>query len=345
MKKSLPIWALICAILFLAAGCSSKTIFSSASEPVGSASAAAETEASEPLPEETPLAQLEDAVTTYPVQVTDLNGFESTVSSADRIISLTPSNTEILISVGVMDRVVGVDASSADMVPDADVVGDYTGPDTEAIVALEPDVIFAGNTIQRETIEQLRNIGLTVIESEATRWDDVGASFELVGRAVNENEAAAQLVQQLQGTVADVETLAPAQQLTCYYVLSFGEGGNWTSGEGSFINDMIQYAGGVPTTKDTASPWLEYPLEDLIAADPNCIILSSEAGSYADLEKEPGYADLTAVRNGQVFSIDSDIVTRPGPNLNEGLLAVSGILNAAAAGPVREAAAEEPPAE
>lgn len=340
---------LICALMLLFAGCSPTRTFTSATEaPAAEAADAAAASAApteEPEPAETPIAELEDASTSYPVTVTDLSGFESTVASAERIISLTPSNTEILIAVGAADRVVGIDEESTDLLPEVEVTGDYTGPDAERIVALEPDVIFAGNRIQQETIDQLRSMGLPVIVSEATQWSEVGESFELVGKVTNENEAGAQLNLQLQGTIADVEALAPLEQLTCYYVLSFGEGGNWTSGEGSFMNDMIVFAGGIPTTQGTASTWLDFPLEDLIAADPDCLIVSSEAGTYADLQEAPGYKDLRAVKTGQVFSINADIVTRPGPGLNSGLLAVSGILNAAAAGPVAASGAEATEAE
>ena len=320
--------ALIISVLLLLSACGAQpTILTSSGAPQTAPG-------SELLPDETPVAELEETVTVYPVTVTDLAGYESTVASADRIISLTPSNTSILVAEGAQDRIIAVDDESAAAAPDAQVVGDYTGPDVEQIVALEPDVIFAGSRIQQETVDQLRSMGLPVIVSEATDWNQVGQSFELIGRAVNENDAAAQLTQQLQATVAEVESLAPAEQLTCYYVLSFGEQGNWTSGEGSFINEMIQFAGGVPITQGSPAAWLDYPLEDLVAADPDCILLGSDAGSYEQLSKEPGYADLAAVRNGLVFSINSAAVSQPGPNLNETLLSVSGILNAAAAGPV-----------
>lgn len=332
--KETRILALIFAVSLLIMACSQTQTFSSATETATPPASAAPAETAAAEPEETPVAELEDASTTYPVTVTDLAGYASVVTSADRIISLAPSNTEILISAGAADRVVGVDESSSALLPEVEIVGDYMGPDAERIVALEPDVILAGNTLQQETIDQLRSMGLTVIVSEATYWDQVAESFELVGQVINENDAGAQLALQLEGTITDVEALAPAEKLTCYYVMSFGEGGNWTSGEGSFINAMITYAGGVPVTQGSPSTWLDYPLEDLIAADPDCLIISSEAGDYEDLQQEPGYADLTAVRTGQVFQINADIVTRPGPRLNEGLLAMSGILNAAAAGPV-----------
>lgn len=276
----------------------------------------------------------------YPKTVTDLTGKEVTIASADRIVSLAPSNTEIVVAEGGEEQIVGVDEASKDQVPTAQIVGDFNGPDVERIVSLSPDVVLAGNSLQQDAIEQLRSFGVPVVSAEATDWDQVQESFQLVGEILDDPQAANRLGAQLASTIADVEEVAPSTPLTVYYVLSFGDAGNWTSGEGSFVNQMIEYAGGMPVTKGTASAWLDYPMEDVIAADPDCIILSSEAGSYAELAEAAGYADLRAVQNGLVFEVNADVVSRPGPSLNEGLLAISGILQAAAEGPTPTAGLE-----
>lgn len=343
MKKA--ILPFILSLLFILCACSTpKTLPEKTPEPsadpAGSEPAA---ESSLPVSEEEPVT--EETQTVYPVTVTDLDGVETTIEAAARIVSLTPSNTEILVSAGALDRIIGVDTYSAEIAPDAETVGDYTNPDVERIVALEPDIILAGNNMQFTALEQMRQLGLPVISSEATTWDEVDQSFRLIGEAVNENDAAEALVTQLLGTVADVEEQAPAPPISCYYVMSYGDAGNWTCGEGSFIQQMMEYAGGDPVIKNTDSPWIEYSLENLTVADPACIILSSEAGTYEDFITTPGYENLSAVKNGMVFTISADSVTRPGPGLNEGLLALSGIFLTAAEGPVRpmqENAADTP---
>lgn len=330
---------LVFALLIYIAGCGAQTDAPAVSETVLSSEATVSAQVSEtvaPSDENSPAPA--ETQTDYPVTLTDLAGIETTVASAERIVSLTPSNTEILISVGAQPRIVGADAYSQEMVPEAESVGDYTNPDVELIVSLEPDLILAGNGIQYEALEQMRSLGLPVLSSEANTWDEVDQSFLLVGKAVNENLAAEELVQQLLGTVTEVREQAPAQPISCYYVMSYGEGGNWTCGEGSFVQQMMEYAGGDPVVKNTDSPWIEYSLENLTIADPECIILSSEAGDYEDFVTAPGYAELSAVKNNMVFTVSADSVTRPGPGLNSGLLALSGIFQAAAEGPILRAA-------
>ena len=109
--------------------------------------------------------------------------------------------------------------------------------------------------------------------------------------------------------------------------MSYGDMGNWKSGTGSFINTMIELAGGKCITADQAAPWIEYSLEDLAAADPDIILLDSSMGSTEALAEVAGYKDLTAVRNGNVYAIDADVFTRPGPRIGEAVLEISEILN------------------
>lgn len=265
----------------------------------------------------------------WPVQVTDLQGTEVTVSGAQRIVSLTPSSTEILIAEGVEDQIVGEDAYSP-KVEGAAVCGDYNGPDVEKVASLEPDLVISGNSIQEDQIQKMRDLGLTVVSAEATTWDQIPESFNLIGQCVGERDAAQALVDQLSETVSQVEAEKPAESPTVYYVMSFGDAGNWTSGPGSFINTMIDLAGGTCVTRDAASAWLECPVEDLVAANPDIIIYSSGAGSYEDLVAAPGYSGLDAVKDGRVYEINADTVSRPGPNVNEALLSISSILNTAA---------------
>lgn len=267
---------------------------------------------------------------TYPVEVTDFLGDTTTVESSDRIVSLSSSATQVLLALGAGGRIVGLDSYSEQYLPGVEVVGDYTGPDLERIVALEPDVVFAANKIQRDAIDQLREMGVAVIAAEPTEWNQIPESFELIGQAAGNTAGASDLSKQLDETVREVQDNAPSELLTCYYVLSYGNAGNWTSGEGSFINTMIEYAGGVPTTKGKAPSWLEYPMEDLAADDPQCIILSSDAGTIEDFVSTPGYETLGAVTNGLVFLVDADLVNEPGTSLNAGLREVSYALQAAA---------------
>lgn len=270
------------------------------------------------------------AASGYPVTVTDFLGEETTIEKADRIVSLTPSGTEVLVAEGAQDKIIGTDATSADLVPGAETVGDYASPDIEKITSLEPDVVIAANKIQEEAIEQLRGMGIPVVAAEPTSWEQVPESFELIAKVVDNREAGEELCFRLSEAAEKAEQDAPEEPVSCYYVLSYGNAGNWTSGQGTFINAMMEDAGGAPITAGSSVPWLEYPMEDLVSKDPECLILASGAGTLEDFVSTPGYSDLSAVKNGKVYEIDSDLVSVPGPRLIDGLLRLSEIMNAAA---------------
>lgn len=259
------------------------------------------------------------------VTVTDLQGTEVTLSGQiEKIISLSPSTTEILFALGADEKIVGVDASSNYPAEANEIarVGDYNGVNAESVIALEPDVVLASDNLQKETIEQLRAANIPVLSVEAQSLDKMEQSITLIGEVVGEQEAAQTLLKQLadkQNAVKDA-----CDGTTVYYVMSFGEYGNWTSGPGSFINDMIKIVGGHPITEDTdpAYAWMEYSVEALVEADPAVILLDSYAGTLEDLQKTPGYENLTAVKEGCVYTIDSDIINRPGPRVMDALDAI-----------------------
>lgn len=288
-----------------------------------------------------------------PVTITDLDGNEVTVQTANRIVSLTPATTSILIEEGAGPRIVGTDIES-EGVPEAAKCGSQSEPDVAAVLALTPDVVFIANEIVPEAAEQLR-AQVTVVSAEARTFPQVAESFSLVGKAAGLEPASTALVSQWEGTLAEVEQQRPATSPVCYYAISFGTQGNRTCGPGSLMNSMIEAAGGTPATGEAAAPdtaegqpvqELEYTADDLLAVNPDCIIVSNAAGSSSALAADPAFAPLAAVQNGSVFEIDQRLVSEPGTNLNEGLLALSSLVNAAAqpVAPAEEAAAAEEPA-
>ena len=260
---------------------------------------------------------------------TDMLGNQVTIKATDKIISLAPSTTETLYALGDGDKIIGVDSSS-NYPADAKtkpVVGDFNGPNVEKIVSISPDVVFCGNTLQKDQIAQMQNLGLTVVATEAVSFDDIPKSIELMGSIMGKQDAAKAIVDKINTAVADAKQKAPKSQKSVYYVMSFGDAGNWTSGPGSFINTIIATAGGTPITKDAKDEWLDYPTESLVKADPDIIMVASDAGSLDDLKKTQGYTDLTAIKNGKVYVVDADVLSRPGPRIADAISMVSDLLN------------------
>lgn len=249
------------------------------------------------------------------------------------IVSLTPSSTEIVCALGAEANLVGVDAFSnyPESVQQLEVVGDFSGPDVEKIVSLEPDLVLAGTTLQQDAIDALKGLGLEVVCTEATLFEDIVPSIELVGLLLEREAEAAEVVKSIDEAIAAAEQNAPQEEVTVYYAMSYGDMGNWTSGPGSFINAMIETAGGSCITDDPSFPaWVEYSLEDLVANDPDVILVDSSMGSAEDIAAANGYSGLSAVKEGRVYEITSDVFTRPGPRIADALHELSGILNEAA---------------
>jgi iron complex transport system substrate-binding protein len=272
----------------------------------------------------------------FPITLTDDAGREVTLDAApERIVSLAPSNTEIVCALEACDRLVGVtdydDYPAA--VADIPKLVVQTQVDLERLVAAEPDLVLAaGNELTPSSvIEQIVGLGIPVLVLYPESLDEVYADIELIGDALDQRSAADLLVEDMRERVEAVAAAVEGAEtpLTLYEVFH-SEGTTYTAGEGSFIASLLELAGADPVTGD-AQGVLE--AEELIAADPELILLgtASYVPSIATPEAaldvvraRPGWGELTAVREGNVVPYLSDIVTtRPGPRIVDGLEALA----------------------
>jgi len=272
----------------------------------------------------------------FPATLTDDAGRELVLDAEPmRIVSLAPSNTEIVCALDACDRLVGVtdfDDYPPEVV-DVPKVVIAASVDVELVVAAEPDLVLAaGNELTpTAVIEQLDGLGLPVLVLYPQTLDGVWADIELVGTALGREAEAAQLVTSLEGRVADVVAAVDGAErpLTLYEVFH-AEGTTYTAGEGSFLASLLELAGATPLTGDAQGV---IDAEALVAADPELILLGT--ASYDPTLAEPdaalevvgqraGWGDLAAVRDGAVVPYLADITTtRPGPRIVEGLEALA----------------------
>jgi iron complex transport system substrate-binding protein len=252
----------------------------------------------------------------FAVTVTDLKGREVDVSSAQRIVSLTPSNTEILFALGLGDRVVGVDASSnypaeAAVLPKC---GDYAGPNAEMIISLKPDLVLAGNKLQADAIAQLEGLGLTVLAAEADTYAGIPDSIRLIASAAGADPTPLlnDMAQKEQAILTAVAGKTPS---TVYYAVSFGDWGDYTVGPGSFIYEILEKIGAVPVTSDSPVAWPMYSLEQIVNKNPQVILLGDDETRGAEIYVQEGYKDLPAVKAGRVYLINPDMSGRPAPRV------------------------------
>jgi iron complex transport system substrate-binding protein len=284
-------------------------------------------------PPATPSPTLEAA---FPIELTDDAGRRVTIEDEpERIVSLAPSNTEIVCALDACDRLVGV-TDFDDYPPEVDEVTDVviqTQVDVELVVDAEPDLVLAaGNELTPSTvIEQLDELGVTVLVLYPESLDEVYADIELVAAALDVTDAAEALVSDMEARVDAVETaVADADRPLTLYEVFYSEGTTYTAGEHSFLASLLQTAGAEPVTGDAQGV---IDAEALVEADPELILLGSASydPSLADPEvaletlvERPGWGELAAVRSGEVVPYLDDIVTtRPGPRIVDGLEALA----------------------
>jgi cobalamin transport system substrate-binding protein len=264
----------------------------------------------------------------FPVTVTDDEGTAVTIPAEPRkIVSLTPATTETLFALGVGSRVVGKVEDVANYPPEASsvpVVATFSGVDVEKIVSLGADLVVSGGAglTQGPAVEQLRRASIPVIVSYPTTLDEAIAGFRLLGQAVGTADAGNRLADdtrsRLDELAASVANATHKPRL--FYEIDVSNG-IFTPPANSIYGEMFKLAGADPIAGDAN---YSISLEDLVAADPEVILLGDAAYGVkpGDVAKRPGWGDMTAVREGNIFPIDDIPVTRPGPRLVDGLQAL-----------------------
>ena len=274
--------------------------------------------------------------TTAPITLSDGLGREVKLAApAQKIISLAPSNTEILFAIGAGSQVVGRDNLSD--YPEAakaatDIGSAFEALNTELIVSLQPDLVLAAEINTADQVKALEDLGLTVYYlKNPTTLEELYTNLEIVAQLTGHEVDAAQLIEDLKARVAAVdEKIATAtEKPTAFYELDATDPAKpYTVGKGTFITLLIERAGGQNIAGDLDG-YPQLSLEQVVAADPDFIILGDSAYGITpeSVATRPGWDGLSAVTNNQVFPFDDNLVSRPGPRLVEGLEALAKLLH------------------
>lgn len=275
--------------------------------------------------------------TPEPLVLTDGLGRTVTLAGpAQRIVSLAPSNTEILYAVGAGAQVVGRDEFSnfpeeATNLPT--IGGSYGGYNAEAIVNLKPDLVLAAEINTSEQVKTLEDLGLTVYYLANPK--DLPGMYEnllLVAKMTGHTLETANLVETLKARVTTIEeklTSVTEKPSVFYELDSTDANAPYTIGPGTFMDLLIRMAGGTNIGAALDSPWVQLSLEELLVQDPDLIILgdSNYGVTIESVAARAGWADLTAVQEGRVYPFNDDLVSRPGPRLVDGLEELAKLLH------------------
>lgn len=256
---------------------------------------------------------------------------------AARIVSLAPSNTEILFAVGAGSQLVGRDSFS-DYPPEAlgvaDVGGGFMVLNMEVIVSERPDIILASPLTPPEQLADLERVGLNVqVVPNPRTFEELYSNLEWVAQLTGHEAQGAALIAALRGRVEAVtsKVAGAARSPLVYYELDATDpNAPYTSGPGTFVQLLIESAGGVNFGAQMDSEWAQVSVESLLARQPDVIILGdyTYGGVTPDqVRARAGWDALSAVQQDQMYTFDDNLVSRPGPRLVDGLEAMARLLH------------------
>jgi len=243
------------------------------------------------------------------------------VQGAMRIISLAPSDTEIIYALGLGDRVVAVDNNSnypAETASKPKVSG-YKWLDMETILGLKPEIVFAAD-INKDIITQLEERGLAVVVLAPKNVSQVFDNIRLVGRTMGVESKGKEVAASLEARVKAItgKSLAPGVAKPRVYLELDAFMGYYTYGPGTFGDELISLAGGANIAHDQGTQYPPLANEFIVASDPQIIIYQTGPWTTTTpqgIVARTGWGNITAVRESRLFGVDGDLVSRAGPRV------------------------------
>lgn len=255
----------------------------------------------------------------------DLGRLVAINGTPQRIISLAPSNTEILFALGLEEELVGV-TDFCDYPPEAlekEKVGNYDTPDIEKILVLNPDLILVAYGTTMEVINSMVELGLTVFGIKTTDLDDLLNDIRTIGEITDKEVEAQALTSELETRIEAVtDQTGELEERPSVFYFIWNEP-IFTVGSGTFEDVIIEEAGGV-NIGHNSSGYFVMSMEDVIARNPEVIVAPTghAEGSvdlYAWAMNSTALNVTDARQNDRVYEIDEDLIQLPGPRLVDGL--------------------------
>ena len=274
-----------------------------------------------------------------PTTVTFVDGMNRTVTldqPVKRVISLAPSLTEILYAVGAGSQVVGRDSlanfpESVKSLPD---IGGNNGEyNYEAIASLKPDLVLATEINTADQVNSIQKLGIKVAYlSNPVKLEDTYTLIADVAMLTGHEQEAQTLVASLKQRVSTVEekiSKATSTPLVFYELDGSDPTQPWTTGPGTFVDQLIATAGGRNAGAVMQDAWGQLSLEKLLVENPDVILLGDSAyGTTPEsVAARTGWGELKAVKDGKVYGFNDDLVSRPGPRLVDGLEAMAKLIH------------------
>jgi iron complex transport system substrate-binding protein len=237
--------------------------------------------------------------------------------AAQRIVSLNPVTTELLLAMGARDRLVGRthwDTFSEEAVSITD-VGNGMGPNVEAVLGQRPDlVVLYATEANRGAIQQLRRAGVATLTYRTDHVADLPRIEAVLTRALGRTGEDASVTDSVIARLDSLRRLpAPATRVRAFW--HAWDSPILTIGKGSFLSELLEIAGGENVFADLPQPSAQVSLEEIAKRDPDVILAGPTTAQQ--LRAHQGWQAVRAVREGRILVIDTAIVGRPGVRMGE----------------------------
>jgi len=271
--------------------------------------------------------EVEDAVLSIEDDFGNIISFDN---PPERVISLAPSNTEILFAIGTGNKVVGV--TSYDDYPeevlDIEKIGDFNGINLERIIELEPDLVINYGDGVTEENERLLEAGIQIAGFEPESLQEVYYTILRIGTITGQKQEAIDLVEDMGSKEVELtEKIEGLDKKTVFYEI-------WheplmAAGPGSFIDELIILAGGENVAADADGEYPQFDLEQLIERNPQVYITANDLPEKTadSIKVRPGYSEIDAIKNDRVYLLDGNIMSRPGPRIIDALELMIGAIH------------------
>lgn len=252
----------------------------------------------------------------FPLTIPDAFGQKVKLEKEpERIISLAPSQTEILAELGLEAEIVGITkwCNWPQKIQGKTVVGDLN-LNYEQIAALEPDLIVGIRSMQEKDLQRLAKMGYTVLALEPEGVEGTIKTIETLGLATGRLQEAEKIVARIQKQLARIKP--KAQRPKVLLVLDLDP--LYTVGPGSLQDELLTQAGADNIARETNSPWPQLSDEIVIAENPEIILVTAD--QKQQIQSKAAWKNIEAVKNGAIYQVDPDLISRPGPRIGEAAL-------------------------
>ena len=267
-----------------------------------------------------------------PTTMQDREGNEFNVpKEVNTIISTAPSNTEVLVALGLADKLVAVDKYSADVEGISEDLPkiDFRNPDAEAIIALNPDIVIASGHNKagdEDPFALIKEAGIPVAYIPSSySIDGIYGDIEFIASLTDTEKEGKDLINSMKEEIESIKSIGNTitDKKNVYFEIGAGSG-LYTFGNETFLNEMIETIGATNVFGEENS-WITVTPEAVIDANPDVILANTpgtnEAGLTAveDIKSREGWDTVAAVQNGDVYEIDKNSSSRSSQNIIKAL--------------------------